>query len=124
MAGDTKFHCDHCPKVFSDRGLLRRHVEGVHEKLRPHQCEKCDYSASQMFDLKRHVTAVHEMLRSFQCEECPYSAAQKFTLQRHVKAVHEEDQKYKCEDNVTFRAYPHGTFKVRFSLACCEAVVV
>ena len=54
--------CATCGKNFNgEKGpqILRRHIEMVHQGLRPNMCEKCGWSCYGVGDMKRHIDSVH-----------------------------------------------------------------
>ena len=44
------------------------HVESVHEKKKPFECEICDYSCSKKSNMTRHVVSIHEKQELLKCE--------------------------------------------------------
>ena len=50
MENTTEHKCEHCPKVFSRKDNLHRHVRNVHDKVKHHQCGIC----SKTFSRKQH----------------------------------------------------------------------
>lgn len=51
--------CTLCPKTFSDNYKLRRHVEGVHQKLKNFECVPCQKKFYRKFHLDRHNKRFH-----------------------------------------------------------------
>ena len=49
--------CPYCEKYF--QGNLRRHIKGVHLKVKPFKCEYCDSRFSQKSDRVKHVRRIH-----------------------------------------------------------------
>lgn len=72
---------------------VKKHIEGVHKKVKSHVCVECGYAASQKGSLKSHIEAVHRNIRSHICEECGYAAFLKKNLKRHVESVHKMGEK-------------------------------
>ena len=62
-----------------------------------HKCEQCEYATSRASHLKRHVLGVHKKLKNFKCEKCEYAASQAGDLKKHVLLVHDKIKSYKCE---------------------------
>ena len=90
------FPCAKCNKEFRSKGLLTRHVSGVHEEKRDNVCKECGYGFSPTGTLKRHVEIVHHKLRNISCEKCTFKTSTQQSLQRHVKAFHTSKKDYKC----------------------------
>ena len=53
------------------------------------QCRVCDYKAAQKSNLKKHIESVHERIKPFKCNICEYKAGLKSDLQLHTEFVHE-----------------------------------
>lgn len=49
-----KNQCDECGKAFGDRYKLKRHVEGVHQKIKNFECTICPSKFYRKFHLERH----------------------------------------------------------------------
>ena len=49
-----KNQCDDCGKAFGDRYKLKRHVEGVHQKIKNFECTICSSKFYRKFHLERH----------------------------------------------------------------------
>ena len=58
-------------------GDLKRHVEGVHEGIKPHPCQLCSYSAPSKTYLNIHIDTVHKRLKPFSCKLCNFVTGQK-----------------------------------------------
>ena len=50
--GGGKYPCEQCDYEYKDVGMLKKHVESVHEEVR-YPCNECDYKATQAANLKR-----------------------------------------------------------------------
>ena len=94
-----KFACDNCDKKFTEKksllfvlleiaslhsqeemSWLVRHVRGVHDKKKPHNCEKCEKTYSQQSHLNEHISRFHENIKKFACDNCD----KKFTEKSHI----------------------------------------
>ena len=53
------FHCNMCKKYFTSKGVLKKHVENTHEKLKSHMCEFCSKRFSTKDGLQKHVKQLH-----------------------------------------------------------------
>lgn len=51
--------CVTCQKVFRDKHDLTRHVETVHQKLRPYYCNDCEKTFKEKSALNRHYDKAH-----------------------------------------------------------------
>ena len=38
----------------------KKHIESIHEGMKPHKCSICNYAASRRGNLKRHINSTHE----------------------------------------------------------------
>ena len=91
------FKCDTCYTFFSRKGVLKRHIETVHEGKKPFICGYCNASFTQKGDLKRHVLSVHEGVKPFKCVLCDKGFTLKHHLNQHLGSVHEGRKPFKCE---------------------------
>ena len=78
------FPCAECPKVFTQKQNLWRHVRGIHKGLQNYKCDKCPKSFSLKENLSRHVKSIHEGVR-YDCKICEKSYADPNSLYRHKK---------------------------------------
>lgn len=53
--GERPHKCDLCPRMFTQRSALSRHMQSIHLQLRPYVCQRCPKSFSQYFHLMRHM---------------------------------------------------------------------
>ena len=81
-------------KALSDSSL-KKHIETVHEGIKPFKCKTCDYETAHKPHLKKHVESVHEGFKPFKCTICEYRAGHKSALKTHTKSVHELMKKSK-----------------------------
>ena len=91
----------------ADKGVLKIHIERVHEGKRPHTCDRCDKKFSHRYQVKRHIAAFHEQKRPFQCTICRKSFLTSRYLKKHGD-VHSNVRPYACticEDK--FKRHPH-----------------
>ena len=58
------YECVDCNSRFSERNYLVKHIESVHEGIKPFHCDECEYKSARKSDLKKHVMAVHERKKS------------------------------------------------------------
>ncbi|CAD5235682.1 unnamed protein product [Bursaphelenchus xylophilus] len=79
----SKYVCYLCQKVFSSSKFLRDHCERHVKKFAcPH--EQCQYVANRESDMNNHIEGVHCKNRPFQCEQCGKSYVKKSDLSKHV----------------------------------------
>jgi len=67
--GIATIPCPQCNKMFMRAYNMRVHIDRVHNKVKPFQCEFCDKSFSTTSDLKQHLSA-HGMGKIHKCEDC------------------------------------------------------
>ena len=76
----TPHDTQECKKVIRGRGNLQSHINTVHLKLTPFQCQECTKS----FGRKTHL------------QHCTKSFEQKSQLQHHINSVHLKLAPYQC----------------------------
>ena len=80
------FTCHLCGKKWRTAGNLKRHINGVHEKIRKtYQCEICNKTLSGNSYLKIHMEAVHQKIKKWNCEECGKQYAHKQGYLSHIE---------------------------------------
>lgn len=82
--------CKLCDKSFPKRGNLARHVQTVHLKLKPFQCDQCLTRFGHKNHLKRHQV-VHQRGNEFCCSICKKDFKTQALLSRHAQQAHKED---------------------------------
>jgi hypothetical protein len=92
------YQCHLCStfNASTDRDL-RRHIESVHEKLRPFKCGKCKKKFTFKRTLQRHMRHVHEKIKPFECHLCELKCSQRISLQTHIKTVHAKLKPFQCK---------------------------
>ena len=68
---------------------LKRHLESVHEGIKPFKCNICGKGSASNGEMKKHVETVHEGKKPFKCTTCNSCYTRKTTLNKHIKSVHE-----------------------------------
>ena len=81
-SGAEAFNCTYCPKSFTKRFSLQRHLL-IHTGDKPFLCEFCPKRFSRPDSLKLHQR-VHTGEEPFMCEFCP----KRFTRSDHLKLHH------------------------------------
>jgi len=61
--------CPHCEKRFTTSGTLKRHIEGIHNQIKPYVCDLCGKSFNYITGLKDHKL-VHTDECPFECPVC------------------------------------------------------
>uniref|UniRef100_A0A0X3PIS8 PR domain zinc finger protein 15 n=1 Tax=Schistocephalus solidus TaxID=70667 RepID=A0A0X3PIS8_SCHSO len=92
-----RYSCEFCGKTFLRSSRLKRHVDGVHKKLREFACEVCGKASASKGDLNKHVNSVHKAIRPFTCEICGRSFAEMGHVRRHIRSLHNKLREYACE---------------------------
>ena len=57
------------------------------------ECPQCSYSSYFEYQLKRHIQAVHEGLKPYICSYCEYQSSYKQHLRLHCQRVHQVELK-------------------------------
>lgn len=86
--------CNYCGKVFSDIGLLNKHMH-CHKTDKDFICKVCNKSFKTKDSRQKHER-IHSGTFAFCCELCGYGCHQKVVLTRHMEA-HMGTKKFKCE---------------------------
>ena len=68
---------------------LKRHISGVHDKIKPHQCATCGASFTENGKLERHISSVHEKIKPYQCSFCVAKFTEHGKLKRHISSIHD-----------------------------------
>ena len=67
-----KVECGICHKIICHKSLLR-HIELVHERIKPFQCETCASSFAEKRRLQEHIAFNHEGKTLYMCDTCKTS---------------------------------------------------
>ena len=85
---DRKHICPECDKSFHRKDKLTRHIQCVHEKIRPFRCDFCDSSFSRRDKLKRHVSSIHMKEKPYLCNWCPFQCSRRDRVRQHLRSEH------------------------------------
>ena len=100
--------CSVCAKVFPKPSRLTRHVETVHEGLKPFACTLCDSKFSEKNKMQKHLMTVHhknvvdsepnELKKKTvqKCSICDKIFSKPSQLNKHIEAVHEGLKPFAC----------------------------
>ncbi|BFF90920.1 zinc finger protein weckle [Drosophila madeirensis] len=114
--------CPHCSKLFTTPGTLKRHIEGIHQQIKPFICDICAKSFNFLAALNDHKLVhtdecpfecpichrgfknkarlrVHSDTHSatiYECNICGLKLKTRRTFNKH-KIVHSDERQYKCE---------------------------
>ena len=83
-----EYFCDICPKKFTRRHKLKKHISLIHSDAPMLLCEKCDYKTKYKERLKKHMT-IHNGLK-VSCDLCDFKTVWTSNLNDHRKKVHKQ----------------------------------
>ncbi|XP_029733247.2 transcription factor grauzone-like [Aedes albopictus] len=93
------FKCDRCPKSFTSRSLLKRHI-ARHTMLENEEakCDVCGKCFRSKISLRDHKDAIHEKKANYICEICskPFLKHQVFLEHRQTHDFTEGQLKRQC----------------------------
>ncbi|KXJ05435.1 Zinc finger protein 142, partial [Exaiptasia diaphana] len=92
-ASNSKQQCHLCHKFLADKYKLKRHIEGVHEKVRNFECQICGDKFQLADQLKQHTNRIHNpnrhrITREFKCNECGQVFNSVALLKAHQETQH------------------------------------
>ena len=112
-SGTPTIPCPHCPKKFMRGYNMRVHIERVHNKSKPWQCQYCEKTFATTSDLKQHLSShgmgkIHKVIRihvneilvqffNFQCEDCGRTFNNRDSAILHRKQ-HNNERTHFCKD--------------------------
>ena len=93
---DKVFHCELCPKAFSRKYSLTRHMieHDGEQAFGMYECKVCCKTFSQKRYLDSHMN-VHCEEKPYHCTICNSTYALKSSLSRHMKKAHSKDESSK-----------------------------
>ena len=81
--------CDECGYEASEKRTLISHRASVHKiGDHKFKCVKCPYKSNHSANLKKHILGVHDKIRNHVCKVCGFATSWKGTLNRHRATVH------------------------------------
>ena len=84
--------CLLCNMTFGKSGSLNRHIQTVHEGIKPYKCDICQATFTQKTTLRDHISCIHEGKKPFHCSKCDKTFAQRSNMIRHYETRHEENK--------------------------------
>ena len=95
----AKHVCHKCPYEASRPSKLKRHIDGVHDKIKSHACDVRGLAFIEKAKLKRHQKGVHLKIRDHACTQCRATFLELGHLKTHIKYLHNHVEKiFVCED--------------------------
>ena len=91
--------CNVCPKLFSNKYSLQKHLK-VHQDSLRYTCTECNRSFTKHYLLKSHQLEHKSGIEKeapISCSICERKFIYASQLQRHVTRHHENRKEYKCE---------------------------
>ena len=85
-----RWKCAECPKAYSQKGNLDRHIKIKHSATPPSfACGECDKTFTRRYQLDTHIKTKHSATPpSFTCDECGKTYTEKGHLNTHIKTKH------------------------------------
>jgi len=84
MLSSFQITCDRCPRTFSCRSSLNKHVRSAHDGI-VYACLVCDKSLRSRESLVQHTRTVHAL---FLCAKCDALLNTEEEFADHVKLLH------------------------------------
>ena len=94
----TPYQCQECKKYFKLEQYLKLHINVVHKKLTKFKCQECNTSFIYRRTFQKHINTVHKKLTPHQCQECKKYFGYRRNLLKHINAVHKKLTRYQCEE--------------------------
>lgn len=89
------YKCEYegCPKVYRSRENLKLHIQNIHKKQKPYQCNYCVLRFSHRNGRIYHERKVHTLYFPYKCpmENCSSSFPCKSALNFHLKSNHQQN---------------------------------
>ena len=97
MAIQKKFPCEPCAKSYKTAQMLKKHINVVHEKLKPYPCNLCNKKYTDSTPLRIHKLAAHTEKKNLPCPECSKGFTNKAGLDAHFYRSHVINEKKNCK---------------------------
>nr|CAB3267936.1 ZF(C2H2)-13 zinc finger protein [Phallusia mammillata] len=88
--------CRKCGKEFAQEDSLKKHIQVVHQKKKPHKCKECGKQFGQRQDLTVHMNT-HTGIKPFACEKCDKRFTSSSSRNAHVRQIHEKIRPHVCK---------------------------
>jgi hypothetical protein len=75
--------CPYCKLEYRRPNSVKQHIDSVHSKLKPFNCDYCQLWCCSQFVLRDHNSQVHGIVRPLKRDDCSYEAKAK--IQRAAK---------------------------------------
>jgi len=95
-SGVPSIPCPQCDKMFMRGYNMRVHIDRVHNKHKPWQCQFCEKSFATTSDLKQHLSS-HGMGKIHKCEDCGREFTNRDSAILHRKQ-HNNERTHFCRD--------------------------
>ena len=86
-----KLFCNDCGGSFLFKSQLQSHLNEVHLKLRPYECDQCQKTFSRKYNLNLHIETqsnCNNLKKKYKCNECDASFEKTKYLKAHVNRIH------------------------------------
>lgn len=97
---EKSYACDQCPRTFSFKCSLGRHIKGVHENIRNFKCvePECDKSFRSSYDLRQHSISAHQKgdRSDRTCSICFKVFKKVKYMQIHQASIHNTEPQFFC----------------------------
>ena len=84
----TTVTCEICGKNVR-KDYIKKHVEWVHEGVKPYNCKICNKAFNREIMVKRHVQLFHDKQKNFVCHLCGKRFGTDTCIKRHIENIHE-----------------------------------
>ena len=83
-----KHKCKLCEYKSYNISHVKKHVEGVHDKIKKIKCDLCDFRCVTNSHLKSHVKQVHDQIKNIFCVHCDFKCSTNGILKAHIYNIH------------------------------------